>query len=182
MTSRSVLLTCVITAAMPQIASAGELRLAVGAGAAAAGYDPCSYPYQDACDTPRTTTSGPAPIVLAGYRGRVALRRGWALRFGGTMSAVLVAPAAESSGSVMTGAGEFGIERGRFAADVIAGLSRVRLTNDQMTGSGATMMMGGSISAKVSPELAVFGRIDLHAMMHGSAAAAFVGVGLEWTP
>ena len=126
--------------------------------------------------------AGPAPLALVGYRERLVLRRGWALRFGGTMSAVLIAPGAETNGSVMTGAGELGIERGRFAADLIAGFSRVRLSNDQMTGTGVTMMMGGSISAKVSPELAVFGRIDLHAMMHGSAAAAFVGVGLEWTP
>lgn len=181
MTSRSVLLACAIAAAIPQTALAGELRLGVGAGAAAAGYDPCSYPGSN-CDTPRTRMAGPAPLVLAGYRHRFPLRHGFALRAGGMMSAVLISPAAETSTSVVSGAGEFGVQYDRFAADVIAGLSFIRMSNDEMTGRGGTMLMGGQISAKLSPELAAFGRIDLNAMMHGTVASAFIGVGLEWTP
>ena len=152
MTSRSLLLLSAICAALPQTASAGELRLAVGGGGGVAAYDPCSYP-GDQCSDPRTSTAGAAPLVLAGYRGRIALRRGWALRIGGTMSAVLIAPAAESTASVASGAGEFGVEYGRYAVDLIGGISMVRLSNDQMTGRGGTMLMGGSATVKMRRNL-----------------------------
>jgi len=182
MTTRSLLLLSALTLAIPATASAGELRLGIGAGAAAAAYDPCSYPFQDECNVPRSTTAGAAPLAFAGYRHIKPLRGAWALRFGGVLSAVLVAPTANTSASVFSGAGEFGVALGRFSVDGRAGLSRVRMTTDEMSGSDMTMMFGGTATARLSRELAVFGRADAHAMMHGSAAAVFIGVGLEWTP
>ncbi len=181
LTSRSVLVACALVAALPQISSAGELRVAVAGGAAAVAYDPCTYP-ESGCSTPRATTTGPAPFVLAGYRWRVALRHPFALRFGATMSAVLVAPGTETRGSMISGAAEFGIEHGRFGVDVISGFSRVALATDQMTGAGGTMLWGVSATTRLTPEIAVFARLDGHAMMHGTAFAAFLGLGLEWTP
>jgi len=183
MTTRSLLLLSALAAAIPTTASAGEIRLGVGAGAGAAAYDPCAYPFQSApCDVPRTTTAGAAPLVFAGYRHIKALRGEWALRFGGVLSGILVSPAANTSASVFTGAGEFGVAFGRYSIDGRAGVSRVRMTYDEMSGSGGTIMVGGTATARLSPELAVFASADAHAMMHGSAAAAFVGIGLEWTP
>ncbi len=179
--SRSVLVACALVTAIPQISSAGDLRVAVGGGAAAVAYYPCSHP-DSGCSTPRTTTMGPAPLVLAGYRGRIALRNGFALRVGGTMSAVLIAPGSDTRGSVISGAGEFGIEHGPAALDVFSGFSRVQLATDQMSGAAGTMLIGGAATVRVSADLAVFARLDLNAMMHGSAASAFLGLGLEWTP
>jgi len=184
MTTRSLLFLSALSIAIPTFASAeGELRLGVGAGAGAAGYDPCAYPFQSApCDVPRTTTAGAAPLAFAGYRHIKPLRNGWALRFGGVLSGLLVAPIADTRASVFSGAGEFGVALGRYSLDGRAGLSRVRMTYDQMSGTAMTMMFGGTATARLSSELAVFGRADAHAMMHGSAAAVFVGLGLEWTP
>jgi hypothetical protein len=34
----------------------------------------------------------------------------------------------------------------------------------------------------VTKSFAVFGRLDLHAMMHSPIGGAFAGAGLEWTP
>lgn len=180
MTLRSSLLLAAMLAAIPSTSSAGELRLGVGAGAAAAAYDPCSY--DGSCSTPRSTTAGPAPLLFAGYRITKPLRNTWALRFGGMLSAILVAPGFDTNASVATGWGEFGVQFDRFAVDGHAGISAVRMSYDDMHGAGGTIAIGGTASVRLSPELAVFARAEAHAMMHGTAAAAFAGVGLEWTP
>lgn len=180
MTFRPFLLAAALLTSIPHVASASELRLSVGGGAVAAYSDPCGY--DGNCNDPRIQTSGAAPLILAGIRGHIPLKGNWRLRIGGTASALLIAGTDGDRGSVATGAGEFGVERGRFAADLIMGISVLRLTADDMTRSGGTFMTGGSLTARITPTIAAFGRIDLHAMMHAPIGGAFVGVGLEWTP
>jgi hypothetical protein len=187
MKSRSLLLAAALLTSLPHAASASELRLSVGGGAGAAFSDPCGYDGGVGCTDRAIRTSGGAPLVLAGFRHNLRLSSPtWRLRIGGTASALLIAPmigeGVGDGGSVVTGAGEFGVEWGRFAIDQVLGVSRVRLGAHEMTRSGATVMTGFVFTARLTPELAAFGRADLHAMMHAPIGGVFAGVGIEWTP
>jgi len=164
------------------MASPAELRLSAGAGAAAAYSDPCGYPNEANCTTERVRIAGAAPMVLVGVRKSAELSERWRWRFGATASALFAANGDGDHASVVTGAGEIGIERGRYAVDMIMGISRLRIDKDEMERDGLTFMTGLSLTGRVTKSFAVFGRLDLHAMMHSPIGGAFAGAGLEWTP
>jgi hypothetical protein len=159
-----------------------ELRLSVGAGAAAAYHDPCGYGAEADCMGERVRISGAAPLVLAGVRTDWKLSENWRWRLGANASALLIANG--TSSNVMTGAGEIGLERGRIAFDLIMGVSRLSVVSEEadVHANGATMMFGMALTARISPTLALFGRLDAHAMMHAPTGGVFGGAGLEWTP
>src|SRR5258706_5688023 len=103
-----------------------EVHVGIGGGFGIAAYDPCLYP--DAkCEDPAHRAFGASPLVTFGVRDRSAISETWWLRYGGSASAPLIPaqPAGpSSSGSVMTGSGEIGVEHGLWSLDMTFGVSR----------------------------------------------------------
>jgi hypothetical protein len=182
--NRIVVVVTLAALAAPQLAAAevqSELRLSVAGGAGAAATDPCGYT-NPTCGEQRLRVRGSAPLVLAGIRRHSHLRGDWGLRLGAVASMFYIAGPGSDSAQTTTGAGEIGIEKDRFALDVIAGLSKIEIQQDEMTDQGYSMMFGFTVSAKLSPQVALVGRLDLHAAMHGPIGSAFIDGGIEWAP
>lgn len=180
--SHTLALAAVIAIASTKLAVAeDQVRLSVAGGAGAAANDPCGYNNPD-CGEPQLRVRGGAPLVLAGLRRTRHVRGDLDLRLGAVASMFYVAGPGDDSARTITGAAEVGIGIKHFALDMIAGLSNIHLEQDGMTDRGYSMMFGFAMSAKLSPEVALVGRLDINAAMHGPIGSAFVGGGLEWSP
>jgi hypothetical protein len=192
MTRRTLLVVAALSALAVELGELGQARaevhLNLGAGFGLATYDPCGYPDQN-CDFAPSRTDGPSPLLGIGLRERKALRNDFKLRYGAT-GLFLIVPASrvsdggsrEVSGSVATAIGEIGVEKGIWSIDMVMGFSRIRVTDEVMAANRVSMAIGYVGGARVNDELTFFVRADAHAMMHGDAAAVFLGLGFEWIP
>ena len=186
MTHRTLLVAAALSIALFGEARA-EVHLNLGAGFGLAAYDPCAFPDQN-CDFEPSRTHGPSPLLGIGLRERKALRNDFKLRYGAT-GLFLIVPSArvedssrEVSGSVATALGEIGVEKGIWSIDMVVGFSRIRVTDEIMAANRVSMAIGYVAGARINEELTFFVRADAHAMMHGDAAAVFLGAGFEWLP
>ncbi|MBX3156445.1 MAG: hypothetical protein KF773_10635 [Deltaproteobacteria bacterium] len=165
-----------------------EFHLSGGLGYGLAGYDPCRFPDRN-CDYAPTRTDGASPLLGVGLRARRPLRDGAVqLRYGASGTFLIVPERRDEehyrdiSGSVATAAGELGLERGVWSIDMVAGLSRIRLTDEQMAANRVALAVGYVGAVRLNRNVSLFVRADAHAMMHGDAAAVFLGAGFEWVP
>lgn len=178
---RAVVVLVMLATAAPARA---EVHLDAGLGFGVAAYDPCAYP--DArCDEPKHRVLGFAPLAGIGARALAPLGQGWKLRYGGSLVVLVipeqpVGPAGHAS--VTSGIAEIGMQNDRWTFDLGMGLSRIHLEQGMTTATSVSFLFGFAAGLRVSEDLTLVARADMHAVMHGESAALFIGAGLQWTP
>jgi hypothetical protein len=156
---------------VPSAAHAGgELDLAIGGGVAGLMVNPCVGPSAD-CTMPITRDFGAAPLVRAAVRGDAATANdGLRLRYGFEASAMV-----QAHGSIVSGAGAFGLGTRAAYFDVISGFARVHA----QTFDAVTMTLGLELGVHVRKTFTAFARAELDAALDDPRSGAFAGVGIE---
>lgn len=166
----------VMVVALAAQPAGAEAHVSLIAGLGAAGTNPCSYTNPE-CGKDALRARGGGPTVIAGLRARSRFSTGY-LRYG-IAGKLLYIQGSDASAQEAGVIGTFGVGQGRLAAEISLGLARVRLHEGKMTDQGLTTTLGFAFGVTLSRGLAAVGRLDLDAMMHGKAGAAFIGGGLE---
>ena len=182
MFNRSLILASIVLA--PTLAAASPdygLELSAGAGAGTMYRDPCGGPFAPTtpCTTPEARLRGPAALASAMYGARYHLRRGWGLHWSAGGQATVMTDSG-ATGSILTGAGGFGMSWDRFSATAIAGLSYLRVRADGMTTTGGSLAFGGIVGVDITPQIGAYARLDLSAFLYGYFGGARASPGVSF--